>query len=101
MKILRGDTIKVLIGRDQGKSGKVEKVVPAKLQVYVENLNQFKRHVKARTKGQKSEIVTITKPYPVSNVAIVCSKCKKTTRIGFKVEKGKKIRVCRKCNATL
>jgi len=98
MKLKVGDTIQVMIGRDKGKTSKVQKVYPADDRVLVENINQFKRHVKGRGGDQKSEIATITKPLPVSNVALVCPKCKKTTRVGYKVEKGKKVRVCRKCD---
>lgn len=105
MKIKKGDTIKVLIGKDKGKSGKVDRIFPKKMRVLVDGINQYKKHFKARTQnpasrqgGQKSEILTITKPLPVSNVALVCPKCKKPTRIGFKSVGNSKIRICKKCN---
>ncbi len=97
MKLKTGDTIKVLIGKDRGKSGKIEKVFPSKNAVLVENVNQFKKHIKARTQNQKSEIITITKSLPVSNVTLICPKCKKPTRVGFIFEKDKKVRICKKC----
>ena len=98
MKLKKGDTIKVLIGKDKGRSGKIDKVFPKSDSVLIEGLNQFKRHVKAREKNQKSEIVLITKPMRASKVALICPKCKKPTRVGFKIEKEIKIRICRKCN---
>lgn len=104
MKIKKGDTIKILIGKDKGKTSQVERVFPNDGRVLIVGVNEFKRHVKSRAQnsasrsgGQKSEIVTITKPLPASNVALICPKCKKVTRIGFKIENGKKIRICRKC----
>jgi large subunit ribosomal protein L24 len=51
--------------------------------------------------GQKSEIITLTKPLAVANVRLVCPKCKKLTRVGFKMLKDEKVRICRKCNAEL
>src|SRR3990167_2510066 len=97
MKIEKGDTVKVLIGKDKGKEGKIEKIYPKGNRVLILGVNEYKRHVKSRARNQKSEIITITKPLPVSNVAILCPKCKKPTRVGFRIEKDKKIRVCAKC----
>lgn len=101
MKLIKGDEVKIVLGKDKGKSGKIEKIFSKTGKVLVEGINQYKRHIKARTQGQKSEIVTITKPLPVSNVAYICPKCKKITRIGYTLEKDTKIRVCRKCDAKL
>lgn len=98
MKIKKGDNVKILIGKDKGKTGKVEKVYPSREQIMVAGVNEFKRHVKSREKGQKSEIITITKPMPAANIALVCPRCNKPTRVGFKkAADGKKVRVCKKC----
>ncbi len=99
MKIIKGDTVKILRGKDKGKSGKVEKTYPEDAKVLVAGINEFKRHIKARTRDQKSEIVTITKPVAISAVAIICGKCKKASRVGIKFEKGKKLRFCKNCKA--
>src|SRR3972149_5965723 len=101
MKIKKGDIVKVLIGKDKGKTGQVEKVFRKIERVLVPGVNEFKRHVKSRARNQKSEIITITKPLPIANVALVCPKCKKPTRIGFQIEKGKKIRICKKCSKAI
>jgi large subunit ribosomal protein L24 len=97
MKLKKGDLVKIVSGKDKGKTGKIEEVLPKLKKVLVTNINQYKRHLKARAQGQKSEIVTVTRPLSDQNVALVCPHCKLQTRIGFKIEKNGKIRVCRKC----
>lgn len=102
MKLLLGDTVKVIRGKDNGRTGKIEKVFPRAAKVVVEGVNQYKRHVKSKMPGQKSEIITLTKPLPVSNVMLQCPKCKKTARVGYKILKdGNKARFCKKCKAEL
>lgn len=105
MKIKKGDTVLVTAGKDKGKKETVEKVLALQGKVLVIGVNQYKKHIKKNpVTGQGSEIVTITKPLPVSSVALICPKCKKQTRVGYKMEKatanGKKelkVRICRKC----
>lgn len=100
MKLHTGDTVLIVRGKDNGRTGKVEKVLPKEDKVVVEGVNQFKRHVKARTANQKSEIITLTKPLSIANVMLQCPKCKKAVRVGYKMLKdGNKVRVCKKCNA--
>lgn len=101
MKLHTGDTVKVVRGKDSGRVGKVEKLFPKESKVVVEGVNQYKRHVKAKMAGQKSEIITLTKPLPVSNVMLQCPKCKKMTRVGYKMLKDGKTRICKKCKAEL
>lgn len=98
MKLKKGDNVKIVLGKDKGKEGKIEKVFGKVGKVLVTGINQYKRHLKARSQGQPSEIVTITKPLPLQNVALICPHCKVQTRIGFEIEKNDKIRVCRKCD---
>ena len=98
MKLKKGDTVTIVRGKDSGKKGTVEKVYTKEAKVLVEGVNQYKRHVKSKMPGQKSEIITLTKPLPVANVQIVCPKCHKLTRVGYKMEKETKIRYCKKCN---
>jgi large subunit ribosomal protein L24 len=96
MKLKKGDKVKVISGKDKGRGGKIEKVLPVKNKVLIPGINVYKKH--ARPRGQsKGGIIDITKPLNVSKVALVCPKCKKTTRIGYRLEdKGKK-RICRRC----
>lgn len=101
MKLKKGDTVKVIKGKDKGKSGKIEKVFPKEKKVLIANVNLFKRHMKARSQKQPSEIVTLTKPLAQSNVAFICPKCSKLSRIGYKLEKGVKSRVCTNCKSEI
>lgn len=97
MKLKKGDEVKIIRGKDAGKNSSVEKVFTKENKVLVGGVNQYKRHVKARMQGQSSEIITITKPLVVSQVALVCPHCKKQTRVGYSIEKGTKTRICKKC----
>ncbi|MBI2028176.1 MAG: 50S ribosomal protein L24 [Candidatus Levybacteria bacterium] len=97
MKLKKGDNVKVVLGKDKGRIAKIEKVFSKTGKVLVTGVNQYKRHLKARSQSQRSEIITITKPLPLQNVSLICPNCKKLTRVGFKIEADKKIRVCRKC----
>jgi large subunit ribosomal protein L24 len=97
MKLKKGDSVKVVRGKDNGKTGKIDRVNPKKNKVVVEGINQYKRHMKAKMPGQKSEIITITKALPISNVMLVCPQCKKTTRVGYKINGKDKTRICNKC----
>lgn len=101
MKLIKGDSVKVVAGKDKGKIGKILSVYQDDQKVLVENINQYKRHLKKKTQNDSSQIVTLTKPLPVSNVSLICPKCNKMARVGFKIEKEKKIRFCKKCGKSL
>ena len=100
-KLKKGDEVKVVMGKDKGKTGKIEKVFPEIGKVLVSGVNQYKRHMKARSQNQPSEIATITKPLPVASVLLVCPKCHLPTRVGYTFEDDKKRRVCKKCQQVL
>lgn len=101
MKFKKGDEVQVVSGKDKGKTGKIERLFPKLGKVIVTGINQYKRHTKARSQNQPSEIVTITKPLPVSNIQYICPKCKLMTRIGVAYENDKKVRICRKCGQVI
>ncbi len=101
MKLRKNDEVKIIRGKDVGKTGKVERVFAKENKVLVEGINQFKRHVKARAQGQRSEIISITKPLPLANVQLICPKCKKPTRVGFSINKDAKERICKKCGEAI
>lgn len=96
-KIKKGDTVQILLGKDNGKSGKVERVFETKGKVLIPGMNVYKRHVGKKVTGAEGGTVEISKPLKISNVALVCPSCKKVTRIGYKIEGKNKIRICRKC----
>ncbi|OGH20076.1 MAG: 50S ribosomal protein L24 [Candidatus Levybacteria bacterium RIFCSPHIGHO2_02_FULL_37_13] len=101
MKLKKGDTVKIIKGKDQGKTGKIEKVLSKVNKVLIAGVNQYKRHLKARSQKQPSEIATIIKPLPLMNVMFVCPKCHLPARIGYMTEDEKKIRICKKCKQKL
>lgn len=101
MKLKKGDLVQIMMGKDKGKTGKIERVLPAKNKVVVEGLNLYKRHVKGFGQGQASEIKVFARPLPVSKVALVDPKTKKPTRVGFKMEKNTKVRTAKDSGQTI
>ncbi|MBP9817290.1 50S ribosomal protein L24 [Candidatus Shapirobacteria bacterium] len=98
MKLHKGDIVKVLIGKDKGREGEILQAFPKKGQVLVKGLNIFKKHLKA-TQNQAGSIIQKERPFVTSKVALVCPQCKKTTRVGYQIDKeGNKYRVCKKCH---
>ncbi len=100
--IRHGDTVKIMSGRDKGKSGRVLTVDPVKRRVTVEHANIIKRHTRPNpSKNIRGGILDKEGPIHVSNVMIVCPGCGKHARLGMSVTPdGTKVRVCRRCNAT-
>lgn len=101
MKIRKADTVKVLYGRDSGKTGKVLSVDLQKLEVLVEGLNMYKKHIKGDGQTKKSEIVDVVRPMSLSKLSVVCPHCNKATRIGMKLEGKNYVRTCKKCTKGL
>jgi large subunit ribosomal protein L24 len=101
MKIRKGDTVKMLYGKDSGRQGAILAVDNKNGKVVVEGLNMYKKHIKGDGRTQVSEIVTITKSVPISKVMLVCPKCSKPTRVGYKIEGDNKVRVCKKCGEVI
>lgn len=100
-RLRRGDTVRVLRGRDRGKTGKVMAVLPTQGRIVVEGLNMVFKHVRARRAGEKGQRVSIAAPLPIANVHLVCPSCKKITRVGISREGGERVRVCKKCKAPI
>ena len=101
MRIKKGDTVYVLSGNDKGKKGEVLEVIPKTEKVIVKGVNIRKRHIKPKKQGEEGGIIPVECAIHSSKLAVVCPKCGKPTRIGYEVEKGEKIRVCKKCKAKL
>ena len=97
LKVKKGDTVQVLSGNDKAKTGEVLEVLPKTEKVIVKGVNVRKKHVKPRKQGEESGIIPVECPIHMSKVNVVCPKCGKATRIGFKVEKDQQVRVCKKC----
>ena len=98
MRIKKGDTIKKIAGKDKGKQGVVIKALPASGKIIVEGINIVKKHNKPKRQGEKGQRVEIPAAFDVSNAMLVCSQCGKATRVAYKVDANKKVRVCKKCN---
>ena len=101
-KVRKNDTVQVLSGRERGKQGKVSRVIPKEDRVVVDGINLRKRHVRPRSPGEQAGIIEFPAPLHVSNVAVVCPKCAKGTRVGFgNLADGTKVRFCKRCDETL
>lgn len=101
MKLKKGDNVKVLSGNDKGKTGEILEIQPKNDKVIVKGVNVRKKSVKARKQGDESGIISVECAIPSAKVNVVCPKCGKVTRIGYKIEDGKKVRICKKCGAEL
>lgn len=97
MKIKKNDQVLIISGKDRGKKGKVLSVFPKELRVLVEAINIRKKHVKPKRSGEKGQTVETPTPLAVSNVKLICPKCSKPTRVGYKIVDNKKYRICKKC----
>lgn len=102
-RIRKDDKVMVIAGKDQGKVGKVKKILRKSDRVLVEGVNIVKRNTKPNPyRRDPGGIVEKEMPIHVSNLMVVCSSCAKPTRVGYREDaKGKKERFCKKCDKTL
>ena len=101
LSVKKGDNVLVITGKDAKKTGEVLEVNAEKGKVIVAGVNVQSHHKKPRSKDDKGGIIKAEGPIDVSNVQVICSVCKKATRIAHKVEDGKNVRVCKVCGAVL
>ena len=101
MKIKKGDKVKIVTGKDKGKDGVVERVYPLQNKILIPGINIYKKHVKKSEKMPQGGIVELPRSLDISKVMLICPKCSKQTRIGYKVEAKHKVRICRKCKNTI
>jgi large subunit ribosomal protein L24 len=94
-KIRKGDKVVVLAGKDKGRSGEVVSVMPKDDKAVVRGINLVRRHQK-QSQSQEGGIITKEAPIHLSNLALADPKDGKPTRVGFKVEDGKKVRVAKR-----
>lgn len=101
MRIKKGDTVKMLAGRDRGKTGKVLRAFPDRQAVTVEGVNLLMKHLRPRRQGERGQRVRFPAPLPVARVMLVCPKCGKPTRVGMRpLTDGRKERECKECQQT-
>lgn len=99
MHVKKGDTVKVLCGKDKGKQGEIKRSLPEKQRVVVEGVNMITKAMRPTQANPQGGLSKMEAPIHVSNVMLVCPHCKEATRTSSKRnEQGKKIRVCKKCN---
>lgn len=97
MKVKKGDLVLITSGKDKGKTGKITRALPKELKVLVEGVNLKKKHVRPKREGEKGQVVEVPAAMDVSNIKMICPKCGKATRVGYKIEKDIKKRICKKC----
>ena len=100
-KIRKDDTVEVIAGKDKGKRGTVVRILSKKDAVIVSGVNIVKKAMKKRSQQDQGGIVEIEAPLNISNVGVVCKKCGRPVKVGYKLNGDKKVRVCRKCGETL
>ncbi|KKS96022.1 MAG: 50S ribosomal protein L24, large subunit ribosomal protein L24 [Candidatus Gottesmanbacteria bacterium GW2011_GWA2_43_14] len=111
MKFKKGDEVLITAGKDKGKKGKIERIYASSSTALIPGLNLFKRHLKKKDEKNPGGIIEFPRALSFGKLALICSKCGKPTRAGFKIDKkvsdkgrlsfGQKKRICRKCGGLL
>ena len=102
MKIRKNDTVLVIAGKDRGKTGKVRVAYPKKERVLIDGINFIKRHTRAIQQVRQAGIIEREAPIHLSDVMLLCTRCDKPTRVGFRLlEGGRKVRVCNVCHEVI
>lgn len=102
VRIRSGDTVLVLTGKDRGKKGKVERVMPRERRLIIEGVNLAKKHLKPSQQLMQGGIVERPAPLHISNVMLICRRCSKPTRVARKqMSDGSFRRACKRCGETI
>ena len=102
MKFRSNDTVLVIKGRDRGKQGQVQKVLPKQKKVLVDGINMVKRHTKASGIVRQAGIIQKELPIHAANVMLICTHCNQPCRVGFTtIGDGSKARVCNHCKEVI
>lgn len=109
MKIKKGDKVKILAGKDKGKTGKVLQIFQSANKASIEGLNLLIKHMRPRKQGEKGQRIEFPAPLNLSNVILVCPKCDRPTRVEYKylevmkndVKQKRKARICKKCEQVM
>ena len=97
-RVKNGDTVEVIQGKENGKRGKVLRVLETEERIIVERVNFIKRHVRPSKKTPQGGVIEREASMHISNVKLVCPSCNQSVRVGVRREGGEKIRYCKKCN---
>ena len=109
MKLKKGDSVLIISGKDKGRSAKILRSFPKERRILIEGLNLRKRHVRPKRQGEKGQVVSVPAPIDASNVKLLCPKCGKAVRLGYKITVSpsnssgqvKKVRICKKCKSEI
>lgn len=98
LKVKKNDKVRVISGKDKGKTGKVLRIEPDKNKIYIERINIIKKHTRKKGQNQPGGIISKEGPIHLSNIRVICPNCGKLSRVGFEIkDSGEKVRICRKC----
>lgn len=101
MHVRRGDKVRIIAGKENGKEGKVLRAYPEKQRVTIESANMIKRHVRPSQKNPQGGIMQMEGTMHVSNVMLICPSCSQPTRVSRRREGGALVRVCKKCGTDI
>ena len=101
VKLRKNDVVKVISGREKGKTGRILRIDREKMRAVVEGLNMVKKAVKQRKQNEKAGITSVEAPINLPKLMIVCRHCKKPVRIRWKLDDGHRTRVCARCEGEL
>lgn len=101
MKIIKGDNVRVMSGKDRGKTGTVSAAFPTSGKIAIEGVNVFKKNARPKRQGEKGQVVEVSRPMFASKVMLVCPNCKEPTRAGSRTEGSRKVRYCKKCKSNI
>ncbi len=101
MKIKKNDQVLVISGKDKGRKGKVLQAFPKEKKLLIEGINLRKKHLRPKRTGEKGQIIEIPGRIDISNVKLICPRCGKAVRVGYKIINEKKFRVCKKCGGEI
>ena len=101
MKIIKGDTVKIISGKDRGKTGKVLRALPTTGRIIIDGLNLVKKTSRPKQQGEKGQTVMVPRPLAAAKAMVICSSCKQPTRVGYRADGARKVRYCKKCKAKI
>jgi large subunit ribosomal protein L24 len=99
MKLKKKDKVKIVVGKDRGKTGEIDRVYSKQGKILIPGLNLYKKHVKKSDQAPQGGVVEVPRAIGASNVIFICPKCGKAAKLGYQVVKGKKSRICKKCKS--
>jgi large subunit ribosomal protein L24 len=101
MKVRKGDKVLIIKGKDRKKTGSVLGVLLKKEKVTIDGLNMIMRHSKPKRSGEKGQKIKRPAPVAISNIKLICPKCKNPTKIGYQISDSNKVRFCKKCKSSI